>query len=245
MKAAKGLAFVVAWMLVTSRAFAEEKDATTPNKVFRAALSLDRVLFIGPFLQNDPRGEWGISAAAASYVRSTDVESSGEPFVPHAIARLGADIALPWNLTAGIAGGHGVVVATPKNGGYVDEPMDRSVAMSVLQTRFGYVHPLKGTTLFWFRTGFAYTFASDDISDGVYSENRRRTSIRHFSVPIDFVFVFRPAKHFGITYGISADLGLYGVDIRETSGSDIPTEKSEGRRVNDGVGMWLGLTGLL
>jgi len=119
---------------------------------------------------------------------------------------------------------------------------DPSIPTTVLQARFGYVHPLKDA-FFWFRTGFTYSFATDDVESTPGFGHR--TSIRHYSIPIDFVFVFPFAKHFGITYGFSADLGMYGVEARESYGGDTPGTKSEERHVSDGVGMWFGVLGLL
>lgn len=252
MAPAKGLTFVLAWLLVTPRALAEENSPTDPSadtrqKHFRVALGLDRMLFLGPFTQDGSRGESGIAVAAASFVKSTAIKSTGEPLVPHAIARLGVDVALPWRLTLGIAGGYGVVMDTPDNGAASERSVvaeETSVSTTVLQTRFGYTHPLKGSSFFWFRAGLAYTFASIDSESASDSENGRRVSIHHLSVPIDFVFVMPFTKNFGITYGLSADLGLFGVDTRRVYGFPTPTEKDE-RRVNDGVGMWFGVQSLL
>lgn len=215
------------------------RDALT--RPWGLALALERALFLGPYTQDGPRGETGFSVAAGPYLRSSDLDGNHEPFLPHAVPRLTFDMVLPWDLTAGIGAGYGFSTAIADDSSGSQDPLPRSVPTKLFTGRFGFIRPIGPESLFWLRLGLAYTSGTGSHTSAYYVSDHYTTNLTHWSLPLDFEFVFPVAKHLALTFAMTVDLGLYGTDSLQSSIGGLPPEEQEVRRVNDAIGFWFGI----
>jgi hypothetical protein len=240
-----GVSFSCALTAASARASADERALESLTSPLGFTVGLERVLYFGPYTQDGPRGESGVSAAAGPYLRSSELDEGGEPFLPHAAPRLTFDLVLPWRITAGLGAGYGISVAPAKDYSGISDPPLRELPTTLFTGRLGYMHRVGKDGLFWIRMGLSYASGEGSHTSTYYSD-LYETTIRHYSLPLEFVFVFPVARHFGIVFSPSLDLGLYGTDNLRTSiggpgPGGLPATENEVRRVNDAFGLWLGL----
>lgn len=205
---------------------------------YAVAISLDRLLWIGPYLQDGPFGVAGLSVAAGIYLRSSNIDV-GEPFLPHAAPRLGVDITLPWRLSVGIAAGGGYSVAGVDPYGGTEEP-DRTATTLVAILRFGYLHPLGNDAMLWFRTGLAYSAGEGEHRDPYYQEDRFASRMRHVAMPVEFSFLFPVTRRFVLTFGVNAEVGLWGMNTTTTTWGGTLSKPEKGYLLNDAFGLSFG-----
>lgn len=193
-----------------------ENPSAAIERLWTVNVGLERLLFIGPYTQDGPNGQAGISVAAGGYMLSSDLER-GEPFLPHAVPRLGVDIVLGEQITLGVAGGYGLSVADVGSSSGDPRHDATTSGTGVIVARLGHVGAMSRGGIHWVRAGLLYGFGS---------------TLDVLALDVEFVLgkVLFPRGAF--TFGVAADIGLYGTDSE--------AEGSEARRVHDAFGIWLG-----
>jgi hypothetical protein len=165
---------------------------------------------------------------------------------PHAVPRLGVDLAVVQGITLGAA------VTYYSAGGDLDitegfvELHRKNARISVFggTARLGYAHLFTDAFGMWARLGFTYgtqsvTFWSYPTPGSNPTENQ--LSIRHSSFDPELVAMLMPAKNFGLLVGLSAALGLGGGYEYRTGGATV----EEGTGSLSDMGVTAGLMGWL
>ena len=216
-------------------------SADTLARPSSVALSLERVLALGPYAEDGESGSSGASIGAGGYLRSFD-GSARDPFLPHAAPRLGLDLVLPEAFTLGLAGGFGLSASETSSAYDASKTTTHTQKTAVFAARVGFVAPVSPDTGFWPKVGIAHAWGWGAEPDAGYSSATRTTASRAWSLTIDLPFAFMLTPNLALLLDFSGDLGLAGTShvTRQDLAGSTTSDGGEQRRVRDGFAISFG-----